>query len=85
MKDARFGDTKPEDECPFCLKETGISKTREMCWGHCHQSRDGRHRPCAVSVTHADVGRDEFLYDINCKKCGVSGAFHIDPKDIQWD
>jgi hypothetical protein len=47
-----------------------------------------QHCPCLHEPDWSTVRFDEGtgdIIDVWCRKCGLSGAFTVDPKDIQWD
>lgn len=50
------------------------------CFAHCQVALDGKHEPAYASVSYAEGD----VCDINCKHCGLSGSFQINPRDINW-
>jgi len=49
----------------------------------CSVAKDGEHIPDPKSAVVAD-GLD-WVIDVHCKLCGVSGSVCIDPRDIRWE
>ena len=64
-------------------------RPREDCYRHCHERADGEHQPSPSSIQPADgagKGRGtDWVIDIFCAACGVSGSMRIDPADINWE
>lgn len=69
--------------CPHC------GRPKSDCYRHCHERGDGVHQPDPNSVAPADgVGKGrgtDWIIDILCYTCGISGSMEIDPADISWE
>jgi hypothetical protein len=51
----------------------------------CPESSDGKHELDPHTVQTADVDAGEgCVVDVSCKHCGRSGAFKIEPGDVDW-
>ncbi len=40
------------------------------------------HEPDWLSVLQTDEQKD--VFDVTCRKCGLSGAFHVTPEQVDW-
>lgn len=70
---------EPGQVCPHCQDQDNPA------W--CPSSKDRRHKPDFATVGSAEVVQDpdHWIFDVNCKHCGHSGAFRCDPTtEIDW-
>lgn len=58
-------------------------KNRLVDFSICKGSKDRKHVPDPNTVVKAD-GVD-FVIDVNCTLCGLSGSARVDPKDFHWE
>lgn len=67
------------DKCKHCDKSP--------CYAHCQNTADGNHVPDPSSVVAADrAGRgSDWIVDVSCKNCRISGSTVIDPKTIEFE
>lgn len=64
-----------DEVCKFC--------NAADCYIHCSGASDGKHIPDPASIAPADGV--EWVIDINCAKCGISGSMRVDPSELKWD
>lgn len=74
-------ETGSEKRCPQC--------GRMDCYAHCRGAEDGRHvsDPASVRIDQ-DAGRNrgvDWVVDVDCQNCDVSGATRIDHTTISWE
>ena len=62
---------------------------KNSCYIHCHERDDGVHVPDPAAMVPAnESGRNrgvDWVVDVYCAECGVSGATRIDPETISWE
>lgn len=69
------------------LEEAGVEITKTPApKPECPTSPTGKHEADFNTVARADIaGDDHWILDVNCKHCGRSGAFRVDPQtEIDW-
>lgn len=53
-----------------------------------HQKQACQHDPDPRTIQPADGtgrGKDvDFIVDVTCRKCGISGSVRLNPEDIDW-
>lgn len=70
--------------CDNCIVEA--ASREHVAVNYCPDSTDGKHAPDFETLTKAEIAQpDHWIMDVNCKHCGRSGAFRLDPQtEIDW-
>lgn len=76
-----------DESCKFCEREG--REQGGTCYTHCSGSETGKHVADPDTASNRESRRSNpFVFDVNCKLCGQSGSFTIEPNldDITvWD